>query len=228
MAKAEQTRTKARKLRKAGHSVREVAKRLKVGKSTVQRWVSDVELATTVADRYRMQRARASFGKSRKNGATQNGSKTGFLNVSAAEVSRMSADKNTKKFLCALLYWTHGARTTNYVSFTETDPLTMRAFVKLLRMGFELDETKFRGMVYLNRGQDEGRARQFWSKLTGIGLGQFTRSHIRRGSVGDTMGRKGGEVKNVVGVGNFRVNYYDAAAVRELVEIGKAFVGRFG
>jgi len=216
MYRQSELKGRVRALRLAGKSVRDIAKGLNISKSTASRWTADMNLAESGLQRLWEKQQLKLFDSNNPNAkkmtTTLNASKTAFLNESYTLVSQISFTTNEKKVFCALLYWTHGAKTTNYVSFTESDPSTVLAFLKLLREGFPVVSAKFRCMLYLNENQSELETRKFWSDMTGISLGQFTKSYRRI----HTMGR---DAK----WGNFRLNYYDVNLARELRAIYQAF-----
>ena len=57
----------------------------------------------------------------------------------------------------------------------------MSLFCRWLRTFFDVDESRLRFKFYLHEGLNLADATAFWSDVTGIPRGQFTRPYRRRG-----------------------------------------------
>ena len=85
------------------------------------------------------------------------------------------------KFIAGVaMYFAEGAKGDKNVSFTNTDPKAIKFIVGWLRNFCNVPKMKFRASLYLHDNLNEKKAKQFWSKLTKIPLGQFRKSYIVR------------------------------------------------
>lgn len=71
------------------------------------------------------------------------------------------------------LYAGEEAKMDGSVRFANSDPRMVTFFCAWLRHFLEVDETRLRLVLYLHEGLDLEEATEFWSRLTGIPLGQF-------------------------------------------------------
>lgn len=219
MAKSLSTdiRNSAIELRKRGYSLNEIATRLKISKSTSSLWLKNVELDNA---------GKARIKKIRKLGRTK-ATKTikdrvasrrkVFDNSSSKILSELKISENPSlsKVLCSLLYWGEGAKTGYRVAFINSDPLMIATFINLFRLSFALDESKFRALVHIHEYHNENEIKNYWSKIAGIPLSQFTKSYLKP------------HTKKVVRQGYkgaLRIAYADTKIVDEL----KAIYNRLG
>lgn len=101
-----------------------------------------------------------------------------------------SFSKNKKanqelKVIGTMLYWAEGYKGTQripakVVDFANSDPCMIVLFLKFLRDSFSIDEKKLRVFIYCHANQDTEKLISFWSKLTKIPKGQFTKPYIRK------------------------------------------------
>lgn len=113
-------RYEARRLRKQGKSVKEIALALKVSRSSVSLWVRDIELTEeqtqVLKDRQRLWGAQNS-------GAHVNRDKAQQRRAIAQETGRLKAKENNALHLAGcMLYWAEGAKSRNNVNFVNSDP----------------------------------------------------------------------------------------------------------
>ncbi|WP_334143829.1 hypothetical protein [Rhabdothermincola sp.] len=103
-----------------------------------------------------------------------------------AEIDALLAEGRTRigrltdqEFLVAgtALYAGEGAKTQGTVKFANSDPRMIQLFCTWLRRFFEVDERRLRVRLYLHAGLDLNGAVAFWSSLTRIPAGQFTKPY---------------------------------------------------
>ena len=141
-------RTRARELRRLnGMSMREIAAELGVSRSSVSRWVRDVELS------YAQRAALAA-----RNPALHpefNGSKTRArqaLEVRRAHQARGRdlARRGEPLFVAGcMLYWGEGAKDRNQLGFSNADPDMAALFMRFLRAYFDVRDDMVRVTCYL-------------------------------------------------------------------------------
>lgn len=94
---------------------------------------------------------------------------------------KIKLNGSLNKILCAILYWAEGAKiNSNNITFVNSDPKMIQSFLKLFRLGFHLDEKKFRCLVHVHEYHDDKKIKEYWSQLTNIPLSQFNRSYKKK------------------------------------------------
>lgn len=91
-------------------------------------------------------------------------------------LNNISLTRDLSKLICALLYWCEGSKQ-NLVKFTTSDPNLAKTFLKHLRMGFDVDEDKFRALMHLHQYHNEATQKELWHKVTGIPTSQFNKTY---------------------------------------------------
>lgn len=183
MAKSEEQQ-KARELRKAGISVRQIATQLKVSKSSVSKWVQDIDLTTEQIEKLRQQNI--------KGGAI--GRLRGALKQKKERLQRIQLGKKegiarfpflTEKELFVIgiaLYWAEGSKKQRKVEFCNSDPNLLVLMIDWLRICFSIDTERLRCRVGINdiHKTREHEVKLYWSKITGVPLAQFSQTSFKR------------------------------------------------
>lgn len=212
---------KAIALRKQGGSIKEIARVLGVAKSSASLWTRDVPLSPRAR---KILRAKFTAGQNRAQEVLRARTERRLSDAarSAEEtLSHVSLNVAMRKVLCALLHWCEGrkAPADRELSFMNSDPLLVSAFLGLFRLSFDVDERKFRVCVHLHDYHNERKQLQFWSKITKIPLSQFMRPY-RKPHTGKQI-RDGYP-------GCAQVRYGDVAVAREVAAVARAFLRRYG
>lgn len=177
---SEKIRKLARSLRAEGISLLQIAKKLKISKSTASLWVSDVVLPQWMRDRlvdnsvvgrdkaFQILRAKREFQKM-----------TDYKDAGVALDSVLRyQDIHFWQFSTALLFWCEGSkRSLSYLKFTNSDPSMVKLFLHGLRLGFRIDEKRLRPLIHLHDYHEEKDELAFWSGVTGVPVSQFYRSY---------------------------------------------------
>lgn len=155
-------------LRKAGYSIKQIAKMLGIAVSTSSVWLCDVELKTPAKKRIDRRSAEA-----RQRGALERKRRLGVIydtieNNVQEELTSLKLDKTLRRLLCAFLYWGEGAKTSKDLRFVNSDPKIIQTFLYLLRMSFEINDLKLRARLHLHEYHNEKKQLIFWSKITKI------------------------------------------------------------
>ena len=202
----------AKELRHKGYSFGEIAKKLQIAKSTAHLWVNKVELDEKALRELNKKRilARLKALKVMKNIRELRRDKIKKQVIEL--INKIKLNKEIKKLLCSFLYWGEGSKNTNSLIFTNSDPLMIKSFLKLLRASFKLDERKFRGLVHVHEYHDEKEIKNYWSKITNIPLSQFSKSYLKP-HTGKNI-KKGYK-------GTISISYYDYKIALELSFVSK-------
>ena len=136
-------------------------------------------------------------------------------------VKKAAMNADTARLLCAIMYWCEGTkiRRSEILGFTNSDPLVIASFLKLLRAGFSIDERKLRMTLHVHDYHNVDTQLRFWSKVTSISLSQFHRPY-RKPHTG-VRTREGYQ-------GCVSVRYLNVDFGRRLEAIAVAFLNREG
>lgn len=171
---------KALNLRKKGYSIKEIAGTLNVSQSTSSLWVREVSLNKGAKRRLEKRRLlgyykAGLFWKRRREEESEKYRKTA-LRV----MNKIKKDSCHTKVYCALLYWCEGGKNSeNVVSFVNSDPNLIGAFLVLLRKSFKVEEKKLRALMYLHDYHKEKKQKKFWAGITGISEDQFQKTYYK-------------------------------------------------
>jgi predicted DNA-binding protein YlxM (UPF0122 family) len=123
----------ARRLRKEGFSIGEIANKVEVSKSSVSLWVRDIEL--TKAQKERLQEKSHLF-VSKKN--TEFFRKKRKFYQDAGKEKAKQGDQ--LHLIGCMLHWAEGSKERQRVDFTNSDPEMMLVFMKFLRECYEVKD----------------------------------------------------------------------------------------
>jgi len=163
-------RQQARRLRRTGLPLAEIAVRLGVSKSSVSLWVRDVSFDAPVVRSARGRRRNPNALQRRKQGEIER-----LLEEGRIRIGRLSE----REFLVAgiALYAGEGSKRDGAVKFANSDPRMVAFYCAWLRRFFQIDETRLRLRLYLHQGLDLDASIAFWSELTGIPPSQFQKPY---------------------------------------------------
>ncbi len=151
-------------LRKKGFSIGEISLKLKVSKSSVSKWVSDVELTKEQFQRIKNKEQLFSL-QGRVKGAQSNKNKK-ILNlhnqylVSKSQIGKVS--NRDLLFLVAGLFWAEGNKTGSRFIFVNSDPDMIKIVLNFIIN--ELNYANFKIHIQLNIDHKErvDEIRRFW------------------------------------------------------------------
>lgn len=156
---------RARELRAQAWTLEEIASEVGSAKSSVSRWVRDVEFTPRPRNRGHSSQAAHPLRQRVE-----------------AETARFAAEGRDRlavlddvAFLAAgtALYVGEGFKTGSQVGMANTDPEVIRFFLAWLRTQFDIDETKLRGRLYLHDDLSLDRAYDHWEAVSAIPRSQF-------------------------------------------------------
>ena len=126
----------ARRLRKEGLSMKEIASKVHVSKGSVSLWVRDIVLTDAQCE---------ALGRkmSTDNGAEFNRVKFSEIRKQYQEAGRKMLGEKGKTFLSGcMLYWAEGTKSRNQLDFTNSDPDMMKYFIGFLRSEFNVSDDR--------------------------------------------------------------------------------------
>ena len=166
---------KAVNLRKNGYSLGMIREQLGVAKGTLSYWLREVPISKInpeVLKRVKLSRMKmAQTKQARQSLEIRQMKAQGFEEV--ATVSR-------REFWLAgvALYWAEGSKVFEDISLTNSDPDTIRFYVKWLKECCGANVSNMRAVVHIYPDVDPVTAKQYWAKITGIPITQFYKVQV--------------------------------------------------
>ncbi len=180
MSYSPKIKEKAIKLRTNGYSYREISVSLNMAKGTAYEWLKNIDLD---------QKAKQRIEKLKTIGRNKANNTRHLKKIELIKNSKIWAQKvlkstpltsNLAQIYCSLLYWAEGGKfTVNRLEFTNSDPTMISTFLKLLRIGFKIDEDKLRVNIHIHEYHNDLKQKSFWSKTSGIPLHKFNKSYLK-------------------------------------------------
>ncbi|MCX5697501.1 MAG: hypothetical protein NTU54_06005 [Candidatus Omnitrophica bacterium] len=127
----------------------------------------------------------------------------------------LTASQEKLKIAGVMLYWAEGTLLHNTVDFTNSNSNMVRLFLKFLREICGISEKRLRVYLYCYSYQKVEDLLNYWHKVTGIPLSQFTKPYIREGNINSSL-RK-------LPYGLIHVRYND----KQLLEIIKQWIDEY-
>jgi transposase-like protein len=157
-----QERIEARRLRKEGRSIKDIARRVGVSQSSVSIWVRDIELTTDQHRRlqeanglhFRQLLARAALSERHRRRRL----------AAQMEGRRLARAGDALHAAGCMLYWAEGSKNRNTVMITNSDPELLRFFVRFLRTYFSVADENLRVTcnLFADHLDRQHEVEQFW------------------------------------------------------------------
>jgi DNA-binding MarR family transcriptional regulator len=174
-------RRQARDLRRLeGRSIKEIAKELGVSRSSVSRWVRDIEL--TDEQRRALLERNPAYNR-QSSGWHVVASRRRAARVRSQEHGRELARLREPLHLAGcMLYWAEGSKERNALQFCNSDPEMVRFFVRLLRTYFDIDDDQIRITCYLyaDHEQRQREIEAYWLDVASLTEASLRRSVVNR------------------------------------------------
>lgn len=164
-------REAARALRAQGHTLNQIADRLRVSKSSVSLWTRDVAFTPHLP-------FEAAGARRREPNILQR-RKQEQIETLRAEGRERVGTLSEREFLMAgiALYAGEGAKTGGAMKFANSDPALIAFFMSWLRTHFTVEERRLRARLYLHQGLDLDAATVHWAQITKIPPSQFSKPY---------------------------------------------------
>jgi len=183
-----QEKEKAIALRKKGKSLEEIAVLTKMNKSTVAYWCREVPL-TRIQETDLLKRTRF-LGMEKLLRTIKEKKKERQLEsyyYEAKGVSDVGDIKRRDLFMLGLaLYWGEGYKKGNAeCAFTNSDPYMVKVMLRWFKEIYNIRNEMFTLRISINEKQKHrvGKLVPFWSKITGVPTGQFTKTSFIKSKV---------------------------------------------
>lgn len=181
MAKTKE-KNKALKLRQKGKSIKDIAKRLKISKSTVSLWCRDVELTPEQIQRLHEKMVKSGYKGRMKGARIQYERRLKKINEwKKRGIERIGRLSNRDLLIVGIaLYWGEGAKKTRGVSFSNSDPEMIKFMIKFFRKVWKIDKSRFTAYIGINKIHKNRieEVENYWSRITNIPREQFTKTSL--------------------------------------------------
>lgn len=176
MAKSKK-QLEAKKLRRKGKSIKQIAKILSISKSSASLWCRDIELTQKQIERLHRNMVRGSYIGRIKGAQIQKKRKEEkiryYLNSGLKDINKLS---NRELFIAGLgLYWGEGNKKTGGVRFCNSNPLIIKFIMKWFKQVLQIDLQRFCIYININRihKKREKEVKDFWVNLISVPKEQF-------------------------------------------------------
>lgn len=172
-------------LRKKGTSITDIAKKLNVSKSTISYWCRDIELSPTqikiLANKSKIKGVESFLKIAEEKRCLR---KKSIEEAAKRAKSRLGKLSNRDIFCIGMgLYWGEGYKAgSQEFGFTNSDSRMVLFYIRWLRTVFGITRKNLILRVSINQIHKHriGEVHQYWSKVTGIPYGQFTKPSLVR------------------------------------------------
>ena len=167
------------KLRMKGFSYNEISVKLNIPKSTLRSWFAGMVLSKEAHKRLSSRIKAGSLYLIKRNKMQTHYARQradAIRNAAALEVPKI--DKKTLLIVGAVLYWAEGYKrlqvkqgrtiTAHTISFVNSDPEMIRAFVRFAAEVIDVPLDRIRITMRLYDHINEKSALEYWSKITGV------------------------------------------------------------
>ncbi|MEI8232553.1 MAG: hypothetical protein WCG44_02300 [bacterium] len=180
----------AKDLRARGYTYREICSYLneKIPKSTLNGWIRDIPTPPWYQEKI-SKLSQTNIKRIHELAAVKNKSilEQRLREIRSRNVSLINiVDRPVAKLILSTLYWCEGNKypSSKYLKFGNSDPKMISLFITLLRLCYELDESKFRMTVQCRADQDQTMLSKYWKEITGIPSSQHYNPRIDSRSIG--------------------------------------------
>jgi len=199
------------KLRKNGHSYRDIEKLTQTSKSTIGKYCQNVKLSKVQIQKLIKNKndglAKASLLGAKANKNKRISQEKQLLQEGVRQIGKLS--KRDKFIVGIALYQGEGSKTNNAVEFTNSNPETIKFMVKWLHDFCYIDLSKLKFSLWLHDDLSEAKAIIFWCNLLKIKSSQFGKTYFAKNKINSPKIRK-----NIHQFGIIKIRFYNSAKLR--------------
>ncbi len=165
------------KLRAQGQSINQIAKKLKVSKSSVSVWVKDVKLSHKhILKLKKNSQSKSSIKKRRESRLRNEQIKRDILiNKARGEIGCIT--RRELWVIGTMLYWAEGGKTQRMVRFSNGDPEMIKVMMRYFMEVCGIPISKIHGYIHIHEHLDFVKAESYWQKISGIPDEQFYKTY---------------------------------------------------
>lgn len=205
----------AQQLRAEGLSIKAIEKRLGVARSTVSRWVREIELSDQQQAEIALRgasarsRARSAYFRARRRRYQEEG--------------RILAKRGEPLHVAGcMLFWAEGSRHRNDVTLVNSDPKMIVLFAGFLRRYFDPREKslKLTCNLFADHEERQREIEDFWLSTAGLPRSRLARSTVNRYSRASKRTRV-----NKLPYGTCRLTFHSTRAVQHIYGAIQEYAG---
>lgn len=180
---------KALRLREEGESIKGIAKKVGVAKSSVSLWVRNIKLSPAKIQNLRIKGHTTEVIEKRRESRLRNEERKRQMIMLEASQDITSIPLHDLRLIGLCLYWGEGGKTRQgSARVSNSDPLVIKAMMRFFREICHVQEKKFRGQLHIHSHLNQEAAEKYWSKISGIPPNQFFKTYSKQ-SIG-SQGKK--------------------------------------
>lgn len=183
MAKSKE-RIEARRLRRGGMSIKEIAKKLRVAKSSVSTWCIDIRLnldqLEILSTKEELGRAKGRMAAAKKKIQERKQRLEHFAKIGSQKVGKTSL---RDLFMVGIaLYWAEGDKRDRRLMFCNSDPRMILIWIRWLKVCLDIPLSQLTFAVGINEAHKERvqEVEKYWANLIGVSLDQFTKTSLKK------------------------------------------------
>jgi len=181
MAKSKE-KNKALKLRQKGESIKDIARRLKITKSTVSLWCRDIKLTQEQIQRLHEKMVKGGYIGRMKGAQMQYERRLKKVKEWRQKGIKQIGRLSNRDLLIAgiSLYWGEGSRKTRHTSFSNSNPEMIKFMIEFFRKVCKIDKDRFTAYIGINKIHKNRieEVEDYWSRITNIPRKQFTKTTL--------------------------------------------------
>lgn len=176
-------KNKAILLRKEGFSLNEISKKLNVSKSSVSKWVNNVNINKNKLQRLKNNSYSNELIEKRRQTRLSSERQKRQSIILDAKNTIQNMDTYQLKIFGTSMYWAEGSKTNrSLVRISNSDPDIIKIMMKYFRNTCKVKESKFRLYIHTHSKHNILEAEKFWSEVTKIPKKQFFKTHVAKSS----------------------------------------------
>lgn len=165
-------------MRKRGHSLKEVAEKLDIAKSTASLWLREIHLDDGARERLQERRLLGYYKQTLRRQERKVAEEQLYKIKARSVLKNVAISSSTAKFLAAVIFWCEGSKNERgSVRLINSDPNVISSFLYLARKGFGVPRNRWKARVHLHEYHSDRKQKQFWANRTGIPIKNFYRSY---------------------------------------------------
>lgn len=171
---------KAIALRKNGESIKEIAKKVGVSKSSISLWVRNISLSKKQVLFLKLKGFSSTAIENRRiSRLTNERLKREAVMFEAGRIIK-DVSYNDLRLIGLCLYWGEGGKTQRgSARVSNSDPDIIKTMIRFFREVCLVEKKTFRGQLHIHSHMDAEKAEKYWSKVTGIPRKQFYKTYSK-------------------------------------------------
>lgn len=164
-----QKRKIIKELRQKGYSLPEISKKLRIGKTSVFRYIRGVKILPKYIKEWR----------SKQGGSIKRMEARKKYAQDQARKTITSLTKKEKIIFLSALYWGEGGKTD--FNFINSDPNLIKVYIEGLQNVFGVTKDKLKVSIRIYEDLDKEKCLEYWSFVTGVPINKFVNVNILKG-----------------------------------------------